>query len=530
MIEPDLITRLRSHQRTSRILSSLLIGMMMISISVGVLQLGQRLAPGWNGGYLVIIAVFLSLEAIYTRGSIRDLEFNQVLIFRLSEWVAFAVLIKLLIYLFSGFENFFLDVRSWQANFTDFFTIEYLLALGVAALVWFSSRAYSSELDDLFDREQDAAWDDLGKLQNALNDIRKRMMGRVFFQGTLLTIFAIFTRINASELLRTFGVSTPGYRAPVLNLLVYFMLALVLLSQTQFALLRTRWTWLHLSITPKMSANWIKYSLLFFAVLCGVVFLLPTEYSLGLFDTLQVVATVLTQILSFLVFLITLPFTFCVSLFSASSGQPTASPLPPMGPMSPIQPSPSAPFAWLAFLRSLLFWVIFLAVIFFSLSYYLRQNTPLLNALRTFPLMHWLARGWQAFRRWFNGVNRQVSSLVQSAAQRMRIRRPALSMANLRDLFDTRQLSPRDKVIYFFVSLTQLGGERGLGRQPHQTPYQYENQLSQAVPEVEPDLHNLTEAFYEARYSEHPLEEPQAERAGSLWDHIKAVLRSWQNK
>lgn len=529
MNDSGLFVRLRNFQRTSLIVSSLLICLMMVALVVGVVQFGNRMAPDWRGGYLPWMAAFLSLEAFYTRRTTRDLDFNERVIFHISEWIAFAVVMKLLIYAYNGFDTFLPDLRRWQESFTDFFTLEYLIAMLIAGVVWYSSRSYSSELDDLFDREHDASWDDLGKLQNALNDIRARMMSRVFFQGTVLVVFAILTRITDTELLRTFGIHTPGYRAPVANVLIYFMLALVLLSQTQFALLRTRWTWLRLNISPSISGNWVKYSLLFFALLSIIVFFLPTEYTLGFFATMQGAAAVLTQLIGYLILLLSLPFTLCFSLFKSANEQAeTANPPrfapPPLPPGDPSDPS----IAWLGFIRSLFFWIIFLGVIGFAVMYYARQNTALWNSIRGFPLAKWLRRAWLAFRTWSRGVNRQVSQMVQQAARR--IRRPTIATPSLRQLFDIRRMSPREKVIFFFVNLTQLGGERGIGRKPYQTPYQYEGQLSHAVPDVEPDLHSLTEAFYEARYSRHPFEEPQAEQANSLWDRIKEILRRWNEK
>ena len=74
----------------------------------------------------------------------------------------------------------------------------------------------------------------------------------------------------------------------------------------------------------------------------------------------------------------------------------------------------------------------------------------------------------------------------------------------------------------------RLASERGLDRRPAQTPYQYEQRLTGAVPEIDQDLHGLTDAFVEARYSPHRLDEPEAQRANSLWEHIQSVLRSWR--
>jgi hypothetical protein len=89
-------------------------------------------------------------------------------------------------------------------------------------------------------------------------------------------------------------------------------------------------------------------------------------------------------------------------------------------------------------------------------------------------------------------------------------------------------MNPREKIIYFYLNLVQLGRERGLSRRPSETPYQYDQRLISAVPEVDSELRRLTDEFIEARYSPHTVDTPAAEQAGSLWERIKAVLREWK--
>jgi hypothetical protein len=190
--------------------------------------------------------------------------------------------------------------------------------------------------------------------------------------------------------------------------------------------------------------------------------------------------------------------------------------------------TPGAPVAWWEFIKSLLFWGIFLAVIFFALRYYLSQNTVLWNAIRAFPVFRWLGSAWSSLRAWLRGANRQIRGLVRSGIQRMRQQQVALPTRALRRVFNLARLSPRDKIIFFYTEMVRMGGEHGIERRPSQTPYVYEQRLDQALPDVHQDLHGLTETFLEARYSPHSIEQPEAEKAASLWDHIKAVLRSWK--
>jgi hypothetical protein len=518
-----------SSQNQSMMVGYVLVCLMMITVAVGVAQLGSRFSPGWNGNYLIPIAFFVSLEAFYTRKQVKELEGREKIFFRISEWIAFAVAIKLLIYIIRGPAQLLEDLPLWQEDFLEhFFTGEYMIALIVTAGIWLASGAYAGELEELFEREKDAAWDELGKVQNALHDIRSRITSRIFFTGTLVVVLAILSRVEATQIFRTIGQPPPGYYSPVVNVLVYFILSLILLSQTQFALMRTRWMFQKLPISPDIAKNWIKYGFIFFLLLAVVVFFLPTDYSLGFFETLGYGLSYLIQAVSFLMALLMLPFTFCISLFSLFSGdsQPTQQEPPPLPP--PTLAQPDQPIAWLEFLRSLLFWAIFLSIIFFAFRYYLLQNKALWNVLSGFPLVRWFSRTFSSFWSWFRGANRQIASFVRRGVNRLNRQRALVAPKLFRRIFNLARMSPRDKVIYFYLSLVQLGGERGINRKPSETPYQYENDLSGAIPEVQEELHDLTGTFIEARYSRHSLEEQYAQQASSLWERIKAALKNWR--
>ena len=276
----------QASQRLALLIGNIIIILMMMCAAVGIVQFGTRLSPLWQGAYLVWLVMLITMEAIFTRKHARKLEGRARLIFHLSEWIAFAVAIKMLLYLVNDPTRFLEDLPRWQENFLEnFFTGEYVLVLVICLGVWLLARTYAGELEELYERENDADWDELGKLQNALSEIRGKIASKVFFIGIGVVGLAVAARIDASALLRTGGQVTVAYHTPVVNVLFYFVLALVLLSQTQFALLRTRWRFQHLPITGGIARNWIRFGLLFFVVLAVVVFFLPTEYSLNLLDT-----------------------------------------------------------------------------------------------------------------------------------------------------------------------------------------------------------------------------------------------------
>jgi hypothetical protein len=226
--------------------------------------------------------------------------------------------------------------------------------------------------------------------------------------------------------------------------------------------------------------------------------------------------------------LVTLPFTFCLSLFNLGS-EPQASEQQPDLTPPMIAATPNQPIAWLEFVKSLAFWIIFLGIIVFALRYYLSQNATLWQAITHFPFFRWLREGWEALRVWLRGANQQLAGMVRGGLKRLRQQQVKLPTAPFRRMINFARLTPRERIIYLYLSLVQMGGERGLERRPGQTPYQYEQRLENSLPEVNQELRGLTDTFVEARYSRHHVGQPEAEKAGSFWERVKAVLRSWKD-
>lgn len=525
----DILSTYKKAQGRSILFGHILICFMGMSVGAAFTFFGARLSNGWNGAYLIWASLLLSAEKIVTRAHVKEMEMREKVVFHLSEWVAFAVALKILLYIVHNPSQLLTDLPLWQQNFVEnFFTREYVVVLLVLFLVWLLAGAYAGELEDLCGKEDDAAWDELGKLQNALHDIRRRISTRVFAMGALVVLLSIFTRLDLAIVLRPLDISN-NFQAPVINAVVYFFLAMLLLSQTQFAMLRTRWLWQRLPISTRLATNWLKYGLIAFLVLVVIVLFLPTRYSLGLLDTLRIVFDFLTRVFSFLILLVTIPFTLCLSLLSLFTRNSNAAATPAPAAASPVfPPTPAHPIAWLEFLRSLLFWGIFLAVIFFALRYYFSQNAELWKVIRNFPLIRWVTGAIKGIWNWIRGANRQVAALIQTGIQRLRLQRIPAPAQVVRRIFNLARMNPREKIIYFYLSLIELGGERGIERKPAMTPYQYERQVTRSIPEIDPDLHGLTDTFLEARYSQHNIDQGESDQAGSLWERIKAAIKNWK--
>ena len=62
-------------------------------------------------------------------------------------------------------------------------------------------------------------------------------------------------------------------------------------------------------------------------------------------------------------------------------------------------------------------------------------------------------------------------------------------------------------------------------RRPAQTPNEFGPGLAGELPEVEPEVAALTEAFIEARYGHRPVGPDAPTKAKALWARLKAAMR-----
>ena len=522
-LSKNLLSSYQDTQKRSLRFGQVIVIGMMICLSVAYVQFGERIFSDWRGAYLILAGLLVAIEAMATRRQTEDLESRQKLFFHLSEWIAIAVLVKIMIYLETGLAQIIADLALWQSDFLKyFFTFEFIYALIILGVIWLFSRSFTAELDNLYQTGSSEGWEDLGKLQNMLHELREKLVSRTLVIGTIITVLAVLSRLTTKNFLMPVGSAGLELITPVINVVAYFMISLILISQTQFALLQTRWLWQDLPVSPGITRSWIKYGFIFFALLAVVVIILPTQYTVGLFDMLRYVVEFLSNIFSFLLVLITLPLTFCLSLFSMFNGSQTQPASPSF--QMPAQPNtPATPIAWLELLRSLAFWVIFLAIIFFAIRFYLMQNTQLWNAIAGFPFFRWIANTWSGFWKWIKRTNQQVVKMIRQEIHRLQQSRlsPDLSIPLF---FNLSQMNPRARIIHFYLILLNVSSQQGLSRKPSQTPYQYEKHLREVVPDTQDDLSQLTAAFIEARYSEHPIGETQSRQAGTLLDRIKAIL------
>jgi len=530
-----------SNQKLSNWVLKVLVGLMMACASVSFSQFAQRITTSSNPSilttplnlwYLPILVLAISIEVFATRNKLDSLDGVEKWIYHIAEWIVFTIILKMVIYLIIGTDHLGADLQSWEQNPASFFVFysangrnqmndqaAFLPMLALLFIAWLLVSDISKEMDVLQSELTDFKWE-IGKLDNDRQAARQRIAERLFMIGGVMIVATMAARIN----IKGFLPDNPAFQASLINVVVYFFLALVFLSQTQFAFLRGRWFWSQTPVAPHIGRNWIRYSLIFFGIIAIIAVILPTSYTLNLLQLIQVVVNFFIQIGFFIVSLFAYLFGLVASLFGVK--RPTDTDNTPL-PTPTFVPPPAAggPLPWLELLKSILFWAIFIGIVGFAIVHFIRQNSFLLSGALKVPGLGWIIKAIKSFWVWLAGTGKQISTSVSSGLRRIFQTVPKSISREMQQLFNFRQLSPRQQVVFYYLKLVERSKKSGVNRMPHQTPNQFASDLDQVIPEVREEVDQLTGSFIEARYSQHPVGAQQTTLAQRLWRKIVKSLK-----
>ena len=136
----------------------------------------------------------------------------------------------------------------------------------------------------------------------------------------------------------------------------------------------------------------------------------------------------------------------------------------------------------------------------------------------------------QALHTWWLLVRRQTDQMQEAVRGR-------LNQANVDVRRDPKAggwrfvrlnaLSPRDKLRYFFLSTERRAAEKGVSRQPAETPREYAEAIKEtwSPTAVSDDVDPVTEAFLRAQYSPHDIDPADVEDAKAHWQALRRQLR-----
>ncbi len=324
----------------------------------------------------------------------------------------------------------------------------------------------------------------------------------------------------------------------VAAILIYFLVGLVLVSQGQLALLRTRWLLDRVPAAEGVLRQWPFYVILLLLAIGLIAGLLPFG---GTFLLAQILFGIFGFVFNFFLSIFRFFMGLLLLLLAAIMGESPETPLPEAPPPPP-QPTleqlpPAGADLLPAWTGGALFWTVMILFLSYAAYIYLSDRGVKFT---------WLTAFWQLLRdRWrllFGTMRQWQQNMVpgRTASDQPLQEQPKVHWSK-RGL-DWRRLDPTQQVRYFYLTTLEQAQGRGIGRSHGETPTQYAPRLAQHVaaqqtptaetpndsPNELPDqqaVQKLTEAFVQARYSKKPLQKPESNALVEIWENLKVYLR-----
>ncbi len=500
------------------------VGVMMGCIALSVVDLIHLFAPTWTGTFIIAGSILAALDAHYSLRMIRTRELRGVDVtrFRATEFAALFVLLRIGSYIGDSWADIWGDFVLWPLEPQRILNRETVVALALALVSWWVSTQTARDLERIGEPPPH---------QRDHVPPQESIANRFFYGGVVLLLLTGITRIGIAGLL---DLSRPPVPGLVLNVLVYSLLGLAMMGQVHLTRSFQQWETQGTRVAQGLAKRWVRYSVILVSLAALAAFLLPTGYTVGLLDVvatlvygLGYLATLFTMLLWLLFSLLLAPF---ARLFGADSAPPPR-PLPSLELPEAGTGAPDLGGAsphWFEILRSLVFWTAALAMVIYVIRSYLRDRPELLEALVSL-------RPIRAVRDFLANLWRRLTGLAEIIAERTpgqfswrrtHHRPPEMPFR----LFRLGALSPRERILYYYLSILRRAGQLGFPRRRSQTPHEYGQAIEPHLEGAEMEMSTLTQSFIEARYSQHAFDRLQDRQVRARWRQVKAALRTLKHK
>ena len=515
----DKLNRFKRNPWTDLLFRPVVITIMIMCLAVSAVNLVRLVNPAWNGIYFLLGIFIVTVEAIYSYRLLKNYSSWRVSIvrYRLAELVILFLILKLLNFAGMSMAQINAELQaSWQDP-TNLFSSEFAIMLFLAVLAWLAATDTVDDFEALYNIHTGTSY--------ALQLLRNR-----FFWGGLILVFisglSHTILVYGFESLKDFFRPTLG--GVLINVLVYFMLGLVLMSQINLTRLSVRWHLQDLSPEPGLIKNWGRVGLIFLGLITVIAFILPTHYTMGLLEVAGVLVGGLIQIVIGFYYLLFLLLNFILyllyRLFGAAAENET--PLPPLSPPPLLAESgpPPQSWPWLELLQSLFFWLLALGIVVYMVKVYLEDHPNILKQLKNIKLIRFilteLTQLWRLLTKWTRlTIDKLPRQIKLSIPQRENV-----TPGQFLDWVGFRRMDSRQRIMAYYLNILRRAEKAGTVRQPHETPYEYEPGLEQTVPEAHEEIKQLTEAFVKARYSRQPVDPAQVATIKVYWQRLKQAL------
>jgi hypothetical protein len=517
----------KSGNSISLSIYDLILGLMFACFTFILYKTIRSNDPDWNGTYIIFLAFLISIESTISKSIISksDILNARPIISRISEWIVILVVVKASIYLYTGPNQFLIDIKIWQKDFSSFLLADgYILICFYLVFVWIISGVLS-EMNNYF--TLDPVRLDLerqGFVREERSNSRRKLMGWIFGMGSVMILLTTVANINLPFL----SLHTDSIFQNLSAIMTFFILGFILLAKSQFSILRDQWFIGNITVNSKVSSRWISYGILLLTLISIIVIFLPTRYSLGILDVLRTIIGLIITALTLLGVLVFTPIawllSFISSLFGTTSGEssnivPQATPIPTV-----TAPPPQVANSWLDLLRSVVFWVIFIVLILFAFRYYFRQRKGLFTKISLTPIKTWVEQSLRWFLKQFRRTGQLAAGIVNSGISQLKTILIPLFTAKSPLQEITALLPPRQQILLIYLSMLYWNNQMGLQRKGSQTPFEYSQVLGSSYPATLNWLQSLTGLFIEARYTNHKILPVQVIDAQTAVENIRTII------
>ncbi len=349
--------------------------------------------------------------------------------------------------------------------------------------------------------------------QNALAALNRHFIG----YGCLGLLAIGLESVNIDR------VFAPGRSVAALTVgsaISYFLFGFLLHSYARYLTMQARWMSDGATVDHRVSQQWNRIGT---ALICCValgVWLLPRSYGLSLLDTIRSLFGIVGFVFAALGYLVIWLFTaltfipaWLLSLITVNGGQ-TPPTLPPLDipPPPPVTREPQ-------FLPALVFWVCMALLAIYTLVLIGQRYPGVFKALTRLTAVRWLIT---FFRTWWGSTRQWVTYAGQRLAQQRAAR--TIQIASTRGA-RFRNRSPGERIRRYYGALLQAGAQQGMGRRESQTPREYQQQLTELLPDERTSLVTMTDAFSDVQYGPRDADEAQARTIAGVWRRLRARFR-----
>jgi hypothetical protein len=519
------------------VMNILMVSVMLTCFSALIGRAIQIYYPDWDSYWFPLLTFFITFISMLTR-YVRQFTYESrpnPLMYSLVEAILILILAKTVSILSTAPPNFssiWLEITSWGQNFLiNFANPDFLLRAFSLLVVWFVSMLYSGPLNQLQEDEVLMEQEKLGYTFNDRYVARRKLISLVFNLGFVMIIVLVIQ----NSTLPVFAEDSIRSTKSVGTLIIYFFTAFIFLALNQYAIMKARWYFNNIKVSPDLIKRWIFFSFIFVFLVILVIVFLPTGFTLEIPELGQWLIEAITAVFSFVFSIILAPFVFVMMLIERlSNGDLASEPIQEAAPELPeLFPQIVGTMPWWDVVKSILFWIVFIAMVVIVSSYYFKNTPSLKNFFSNLRISSWFRDFWKWLVEGLKQAHKATVETLQTGLDKIQtfIQRQQIKTPGMLALI--KRLPPRLAIILIYVDWINWNQKHGVIRNSAQTPLEYAqtliNNLDEAT-DVHASVDLLTDVFIQARYSKQPVLKGQVQEAQQLSQQLKLSFQRQQEQ